>query len=345
MKHLVFFLAAVFAGLFLALLNKNDSRVSEASKPTLKIFGYSSFVGRWGAGSVLKEVFEKSCDCKVEFIEGSDSAILLQRLKIEGESLGVDLIVGLDQFDLNKALKEHTWRRMSVEGLDFESAVRPALKNGYFVPFDWGILSFVAKKDADHPSDLDELLLPQWKGRIALQDPRTSSPGLQLVSWVLQSKPGAEGPSYLSQLQNQAHSYSPTWSGSYGLFSKGQVDLVFSYVTSPLYHQIEEKKDNYVALKFNEAHPIQIEFVGIPDFCRQCELAEEFVNLLLSPEGQKIIMEKNYMFPVIRGVRQGTPFDIVEQFPLRGDFNIPTQVEVEKILKTWSVIRRGEQPE
>ena len=66
--------------------------------PTLRVFGYESFVTQAGVG--LKQMFEKDCQCRVEFFSGPDSGILLQRLKIEGESLGADLIIGLDQFDI-----------------------------------------------------------------------------------------------------------------------------------------------------------------------------------------------------------------------------------------------------
>jgi thiamine transport system substrate-binding protein len=95
-------------------------------------------------------------------------------------------------------------------------------------------------------------------------------------------------------------------------------------------------------LKFKEPHPLQFEFAGIPEFCKNCDLAEQFVNLMLSKEGQKIIMEKNYMFPVMRGVREKTPFDIGSDVPIIQDFKIPTLAEIEGWLKKWSEIRRSE---
>ncbi len=49
------------------------------------------------------------------------------------------------------------------------------------------------------------------------------------------------------------------WSEAYGLFLKGESDLVLSYTTSPAYHIIEEKKDNYAAANFSEGHYLQVE--------------------------------------------------------------------------------------
>lgn len=343
MKHFIIFMLVVFLGLFLAVINKSDSVKSlTGNVPTLRVFGYASFTGRYGPGPQLKETFEKTCQCKVEFIEGSDSGILLQRLKIEGETLGADLIIGLDQFDLEKALKEQKWRQLKLGRLDVYDPVKPALTNGFFVPFDWGIMAFVARKgELGHvPTTLDDLLSSELTRKISLQDPRTSSPGLQFLYWVLQSKGEQEGFIYLKNIMKQAHSFSPSWSTAYGLFTKKQTKLAFSYLTSPLYHEREEKNTSYVALKFKEPHPVQFEYVGIPEICKNCDLAEQFINLMLSNPGQKIIMEKNYMFPVMKGIREKTPFDIGSDVNIVSDFNIPTQAQVEGWLKKWSELRR-----
>lgn len=346
MRHFILFMAVVFLGLFLAVLNKNDGVKTASSDVVVRVFGYSSFTGRFGPGPRLKDVFEKNCKCRIEFIEGSDSGILLQRLKIEGESLGADLIIGLDQFDLEKALKEQRWRKLNVGDLDVYEPVRSTLSNGYFIPFDWGIMAFVARKgELGHmPATLDDLLSSELTRKISLEDPRTSSPGMEFLYWIIHSKGEEEGFNFLKKMMEQAHSFAPSWSTAYGLFTKKQTKLAFSYLTSPLYHELEEKNKDYVALKFKEPHPLHFEFVGIPEFCRNCDLAEQFVNLMLSPEGQKIIMEKNYMFPVMKGVREKTPFDIGGDVEVIGEFKPPSQQQTEQWLKRWSEIRRGETP-
>lgn len=343
MKHVVIFLATIYLLLFLSLLNRDDNRGSVEAKPVVRIFGYASFTGRWGPGPQLKEIFEKTCNCQVEFIEGSDSSVLLQRLKIEGESIGADLVIGFDQFDLQKALADQSWQKLSFASLDLEPEIKGLIKNDYFVPYDWGVLTFMGRKAEQNPGpqSLDDLLSSKYHHRIALQDPRTSSPGFQFLWWVIRSKGEEAGFQYLSKMMNQAHSFSPSWSVSLGLYNKNQSDLVFSYATSPLYYQIEENKADHTAFEFRENHPIQIEFLGIPEFCRHCELAEKFVNLMLSTEGQKIIMQKNYMMPVLRGVKEGTPFTAAGRFTRTMKFEIPSDAEVERLLKRWAEIRRG----
>jgi thiamine transport system substrate-binding protein len=344
MKHFVFFFTVVFLGLFVAVLNKTDEGKPQQAKPVLRVFGYASFTGQWGPGPKLKEIFEKDCDCQVQYIEGSDSGVLLQRLKMEGEGLGADLLIGLDQFDLQKALSEQKWRELNISGLDAYDEVKPTLQNSYFVPYDWGVIAFVTRKNefSTPPASLDDLLAPELKNKIALEDPRTSSPGMQFLYWVIHEKGEEEGFKYIQKMMDQAHSFSPSWATAYGLFTKKQAKMVLSYVTSPVFHQVEEKSNDFVALQFKEPHPLQFEFVGIPEFCRNCELAERFVNLMLSGPGQKLIMEKNYMFPIVKNVKEGTPFGNLPAFKAINDFKIPSNQDVERLLKKWSDLRRGE---
>lgn len=342
MRHIVLFLAAVYVVLFLSVLNRQDSSGLEA-KPVVRIFGYASFAGNWGPGPKLREIFEKTCNCRVEFIEAADNSMLLQKLRLEGRSLGADLVVGFDQFDLQKALAEQSWQKLNFADLDLEPEIKGRIRNDYFVPYDWGVLSFMARKGEEKkPLGLDDLLDESYRGRIALQDPRTSSPGFQFVWWVLRSKGEEEGFKYLRSMMKQAHSWSPSWSTSIGLYNRNQARYVFTYATSPVYYSTEEKSEEHAALEFREPHPLQIEFAGIPAFCRQCDLAEKFLNLMLSHDGQKIIMEKNYMFPVLRGVKEGTPFAALSHFARTMKFEIPSDAEVERILKRWSELRRGE---
>ncbi|MES3038276.1 MAG: thiamine ABC transporter substrate-binding protein, partial [Bdellovibrionota bacterium] len=81
-------------------------------------------------------------------------------------------------------------------------------------------------------------------------------------------------------------------------------------------------------------------FLGIPEYCKQCAAAEELVNLMLSEEGQKILMEKNYMFPVIKKVMAQTPFERVLKIDHLQPFQIPASQTVEENLNQWAQIRR-----
>ena len=344
MRNFLVFIIFVFAGLFLAVFLKKNHSDGRDGRPVLKVFASSSFISQWGPGPWLKENFEKDCDCKVDFQDGADSTILLQRLKSEGRSGGADVVLGFDQYDLELAGQGIEWKKIKIEDLNFEEEVKPTLSRSHLVPYDWSLLSFVVRKTdfQQLPKKLDDLMKPDLKGQIVMEDPRTSSPGLQFLLWLIQTKGEEKAFQFLKAFNQQLHSYAPSWSTAYGLFQKAQVKATYSYVTSPLYHVVEDKSTDVIALDLSEGHPAQYEFAGVPSTCANCELAEKFMNLILSPAGQKIIMEKNYMFPAIHGVKEGTIFASVPKYKMTNMDVIPTVADRERILKKWAALRRGD---
>lgn len=340
MRNFLVFIALVFTGLFLAVFMKKPQ---VDSRPILKVYGSSSFIAQWGPGPWLRDEFEKTCQCKVDYYDGADSVILLQKLKSDSRGGGADLVLGLDQYDLEAAYKGFEWKKVELSQFDFEDEVRPALAGGNLIPYDWGIMAFVGRQSqqTQFPKSFEDLLSADFKDQISLQDPRTSSPGLQFLLWLIRSK-GEEGAfQFLRKLNQQVHSYSNSWSKSYGLFQKNIVKLTFSYVTSPAYHLTQEKDPDVVAFEFSERHPIQFEFMGIPSSCKNCELAEKFVELMLSKSGQKVIMEKNFMFPAIKGVREGV-FAQIPRYKTLDMTILPTEADRERLLKRWAALRREE---
>jgi thiamine transport system substrate-binding protein len=340
-RYFLSYVILVFIGLFVALIYRNN--LLRTSTPTVRVFGNSSFVAQWGPGPWLKEEFEKTCACVIEFIDGADSTILMQRLKAEG-SKGADLVLGFDQYDLEMANSSFAWKAIDLKGLEFVPEVAGQAGKNNLVPYDWSAMAFVLRpsQNAVLPRSLDDLFSENWANSISLTDPRTSSSGLQFLFWVLSTKGEEAGFAYFKKLNAQVHSYGSSWSQSYGLFSKRQVRTTFSYVTSPAYHRVEEKDMDVVAAEFIEGHPLQFEFMGVPENCSQCELGIKFAQFLLSPESQKTIMQKNYMFPVVKGVKEGTVFAQIPKFKLVPDQVIPNIAERERLLKKWAQIRRGE---
>lgn len=344
MKNFIFFMALVFGGLFAALVLKKNSGTREDTRPVLKVYASSSFIAQWGPGPLVKEQFEKECDCRVDFKDGADATILLQRLKTEGRSGGADVVLGLDQFDIDFALQGLDWKKINLSDFDFEESVKSYAQKSSLVPYDWSLLSFVVRKSdfKELPKRLSDLMSPDLKSQIVLEDPRTSSPGLQFLLWLIQVKGEEKAFNFLKEFGTQIHSYAPSWSTAYGLFQKATVKSTYSYVTSPVYHWVEDKTNDVVALDLEEGAPLQVEFGGIPATCKNCELAERFLQFLLSRQGQKIVMEKNYMFPVIQGVRAGTPFNEVPSYKVVEMSVIPTAADRERIQKKWAALRRGD---
>ena len=66
------------------------------AKETLTIYTYESFISEWGPGGKIKEAFEKTCDCTIEWVGLGDGVAVLNRLKLEGGNTKADIVLGLD---------------------------------------------------------------------------------------------------------------------------------------------------------------------------------------------------------------------------------------------------------
>jgi len=323
----------VLAVAFLFLLNDIQGKSSQGK---LRVLSYSGFVNSWGAGPEIAKRFLDETGIEIEFHDGGDAGLLLKKLEL----FPADLVIGFDQATVAEAAEAKLWRVLSERYLaNMVEEVRPVaarwLEEG-FVAFDWAPMAFVYRQgEIEPPQSLQDLLDERFRGAIALQDPRTSTPGLQFLLWVLAELGVDEGFQFLERLKPNIHSVSAGWSAAYGLFSKKQAKLVFSYLTSPLYHQLEENDSSYKAAVFGNKHPIQVEFVVIPDNCVECVRAEMFVEFLLEPEIQNLIMRKNFMLPVINGGVEGE----FAHLPAIGVMNFEKQAELMKqkdeLLTRW----------
>ncbi len=120
-----------------------------------------------------------------------------------------------------------------------------------FLPFDYGHFAIVydTEKMKNPPKSLDELVNGDPSQKIILQDPRSSTPGLGFLLWM-KSVYGEKAGEAWAKLKPRILTTSPGWSEAYGLFTKGEAPMVFSYVTSPAYHMTAENTERYQAAAF-----------------------------------------------------------------------------------------------
>mgnify|MGYP001066141743 CR=1 FL=1 len=282
---------AVLAGLFAAPAFAQD-------KPVLKIYTYDSFTAEWGPAPALKQGFETTCGCTVEWI-GADSSIgALRRVQLEGDTTEADIVLGLDTAIAGEARATGLF---AEHGLDLaELALPTAWTDAQFVPFDYAHFAFVYDSDsvATPPGSFEELIALPDDFKIVVQDPRSATPGLGLVLWVAAAY-GDRAPEIWAGLKPHILTVTREWSESYNLFLEGEADMALSYSTSPAYHIIAEGDDTIHAAMFAEGHLAQTEVAGILKSSDKQELARQFLAYLASAGGQTVIPTTNWMFPVI----------------------------------------------
>lgn len=268
-----------------------------ADKPVLTVYTYDSFAAEWGPGPKVKAAFEKECGCELKFVALEDGVSVLNRVRMEGKKSSADVVLGLDNNLVQAAEKTGLFVPSEV---DTQSLTVPGgWQNKTFVPYDYGYFAFVYNKNTlkNPPTSLKQLVDGPEKWKVIYQDPRTSTPGLGLMLWM-QKVYGNDAPQAWQKLAKKTVTVTKGWSEAYGLFLKGEADLVLSYTTSPAYHIIEEKKDNYAAAAFTEGHYLQVEVAARTASSRQPQLAEQFLKFMVSPGFQKAIPTGNWMYPV-----------------------------------------------
>ena len=269
---------------------------SAQEKPVLTVYTYSSFVGKYGPGNAVKQAFEAQCDCTLAYVAADDAGSLLSRLKLEGENTKADIVMGLDA---NTAAEANATGLFTPHGIDPKTLSLPLTwSDPNLVPFDWGYLAFVydETKIQTPPKSLKELVSNPNGPKIVVQDPRTSAPGLGFMLWMSSVFGNGAGDAW-KQLRPRIVTFTKGWSEAYGLFLKGEADMVLSYTTSPAYHIAMEKKNQFKAAPFAEGHYVHIELAGVTKVTKQKDLANRFIGFMLSDAFQAKMPEGNFMYP------------------------------------------------
>ncbi len=315
-----------------------------AAEAELIVYTYDSLMAESGLAKQIEPLFEKRCGCKLKFISVGDAAQLSTRLQIDEKRAGptAHIVMGIDQ-NLWPRVKKHTVQD------DFSFPELKGLPDLFkvgtgFVAFDYGVFAWMMdsdrlrKNNLTPPKKLRDLLKPDWKRELILEDPRTSTPGLAFLLFTKKIL-GQEFSSFWSAFHRQWLTLSPGWDEAYGLFLKQQATLVWSYTTSEAYHRVHGDADRrYRAIILDDGSPLQVEGAALIKASlksqKMYERAKEFLQFLLSQDVQKIIPKTQWMLPVVRST------------PLPGEFeNLPfpknpvrldtSQKEIESLLKEW----------
>ncbi|WP_417808286.1 thiamine ABC transporter substrate binding subunit [Thioclava sp.] len=262
-------------------------------KPVLTVYAPDYFTSEWGPGPAIEKDFEAICGCDLKFVAGD----VLPRVMLEGERTSADVVIGLNTDVTAKARATGLFAPHNEDTSDLTMPVK--WDDLIFLPFDWSDLAFIYDKTKleNPPHSFAELLdAPKDAYKIVIEDPRSSAAGLSLLLWV-KAIYGDQADAAWEKLAPKILTVTPGWSEAYGMFTDGEADMVLSYVTSPAYHIIAEDDDSKVAAIFPEGHYFTPELAAQLKGSKHPELAQKFMDYILSPEFQKMIVTANWSFP------------------------------------------------
>lgn len=284
------------------------SEVSETA--VLRVMTHDAFA----ISADLVTQFETEHQVTIEFIKAGDAGAALNKALFTAENPLADVLFGVDNTFLSRALDHQL----------FEPYASPALANipPHFIldpgnsalPVDYGDVcinydkSYFQQAGIPIPASLSDLTKPEYAGLLAVENPATSSPGMAFLLSTIAAY-GPEG--YLGYWQalhengvvvvnDWETAYYTNFSASSG---RGPQPMVVSYGTSPAAEVIyasEPVAESPTASLVGENMCFrQVEFIGILRGTRERELAEQFVDFMLSKPVQEDIPLQMFMFPVL----------------------------------------------
>ncbi len=315
----------------LSLFSQPVKEESDENVRTLTVYAYDTFCGEWGSEGAVIPAFEEKTGISVNVVSCGTTSEMINRLLMEGEKTPCDVILGVSDDKAEavySALEAFDTPLLADidERLVFDSTKR-------LLPFDWGTFAFVFDTEStlEEPSSLWDLTKDEYKGKVILIDPRTSSVGLGLLLWTYNAL-GEDWIEWWKKMEENALVIASGWSSAYGLFTEGEAPIVISYTTSPVYHVMNENTTRYKALLFDEGHEATIEGIGIVKGTKHRAEAEEFVSYILS-DAQETLAVTNSMYPALSTTVLPEEY---EYAPVPEKFYASGLLDISSLLASWS---------
>ena len=265
----------------------------------LTIYTYDSFVSEWGPGPLIEKQFEETYQIDLELVAVDSAATLLNKVILEGSNTKADIVLGLDMNLFDSAKESNLFDKHSLTNLNNKLNIPISWESELFVPYNFGYFAFVYnnKNLKNPPRSMDELI-NSTDARIVIQDPRTSTPGLGLLTWM-KALYGNDAQINWIKLNKKIISVTKGWTDAYyNFFMAGEADIVLSYTSSPAAHIMFEENYDISASTFEEGNYLSIEFAGILKSSRNKKMANNFLNFMISDDFQSVIPSTNIMYPV-----------------------------------------------
>jgi thiamine transport system substrate-binding protein len=265
----------------------------------LVIYTYSSFAS--GIAQKVLPIFEKQNNVKVKLLSFGDAGNVLARLILEKDQPKADVVIGLDQPLLKRAISEGLLIKFVPENISMIKNKELLDMQGYGIPFDYGAIALVynTEKINNPPKSFKELLDERFKRKLVVQDPRTSSTGLSFMLWTV-AVFGEDGfLDYWKSLKNNILTITPGWDEAFSMLETGEADIMVSYATDGAYSYHEYGSLKYLPVVMEEGAFVQIEYAAIVKGSKNIELAKKFIEFVLSKEFQSHVPLNQWMYPVV----------------------------------------------
>jgi thiamine transport system substrate-binding protein len=291
----------ILAGLFLVACGG-------AKEPgTLTVMTHDSFE----ISEDVLAAFEDEYGVTVQFLKAGDTGTAVNKAVLAVGNPLADVFYGVDNTFLSRALDEGIFEAYDSPLLaDIPDSFKLDPQNRA-LPVDFGDVclnydvAYFEDNDLAVPASLEDLLDPEYDGLLVVENPATSSPGLAFLLATI-GHFGEDG--YLGFWEGLVANnvlVDNDWEKAYYTdFSRwgGTRPIVVSYGSSPpfevIYAEAPIEEPPTGAITAPGSCFRQIEFVGILKGTENRDLAEKWVDFMLSPTFQEDVPLQMYVFPV-----------------------------------------------
>jgi thiamine transport system substrate-binding protein len=282
------------------------------SRPTITLVAHDSFAV---SKSVLA-AFTKQTGVKVKLLQSGDAGQVLNEAILTKDHPVGDVLFGVDNTFLSRALDAGIFETYAPAALAKVPQEFQLDSTHHLTPIDHGDVcinfdkQWFAKQKVAVPRSLDDLTKPAYQGKLVVENPATSSPGLAFLLATI-ARYGEDGwRDYWAKLRSNDVKVDDGWENAYdGDFTQGSnhgaYPLVVSYASSPpaaVYFSKPQPKTSPVGTMLDSCFR-QVEFAGVLKGTQHGAAARKLVDFMLSERFQADVSLQMFVFPV----RDGTP--------------------------------------
>lgn len=292
------------AGLAMVAAACGSSATTEEGPQTIRLLTHDSFAVSEGT----LEAFEAATGNTVEIIRAGDAGTMLNQAILTKDNPIADVIFGIDNTFLGRALAENIFQPYTAEGAD--EIADDLQADETVTPVDFGDVCLNYDKAAmaalglAPPESLSDLTLPAYAGLLVVEDPGTSSPGLAFLLATIDEF-GEDGwEQFWADLKANDVLISTDWEAAYyGEFSggagQGDRPIVVSYASSPPAEVIfGDPRPAEAPTAVVEAGCFrQIEYAGIVTGTTIPDAASQLIDFMVGIEFQEDIPLNMFVFP------------------------------------------------
>lgn len=300
---LALFALAAFAACGEELVDANNELV---------IMSHDSF----NIGEEVIAAFEAANDATVVLLPAGDTGFALNRAILEKGNPSADLFYGVDNTYLGRALDEGIFQEYESPNLEFVPERFHMDPSNHVTPIDYGYVNlnydkaYLEENGLQPPTSLEELTQEQWRGKLAVENPATSSPGLAFLIATVSyfgEDDGYDYRDFWADLRANDVAITDGWETAYYTnFSKngGDQPLVVSYATSPaaefIFSETPLEEPPTGNILFDRSVFLQIEGMGVLEGADSPLLARKFIDFALELQFQEDFPDKMFVYPVNR---------------------------------------------